>query len=90
MSGSWTWEYYPDQRHVTDGLPSGVVAEVERLVAQLVELADTGVDVTDLGSGPRTGGLRHLDAAGGFFYFLVAPRQRLVIVVRIVPPGDSL
>lgn len=66
------------------------MAEVERLTDQLIELADTGVDVSNLGNGPRPGGLRRLDAAGGWFYFLVAPRDPLIIVVRIVPPFDSL
>ncbi len=67
-----------------------MVAEVERLVGQLVELASTGVDVSDLGNGPRPGGLRRMDAAGGWFYFLVAPRDPLIIIVRIVPPFDAL
>lgn len=31
-----------------------------------------------------------MDAAGGWFYFLVAPRIQLIIVVRIVPPFDAL
>ncbi|WP_319658704.1 hypothetical protein [Streptomyces sp. MI02-7b] len=55
----------------------------------MIELADTGVDVRDFGSGPRPGGLRHMDAAGGWFYFLVAPRARLLVVVRIMPPFDA-
>jgi hypothetical protein len=67
-----------------------VVSEVERLVAQLVELADMGIDITDMGDGPRPGGLRRMDAAGGWFYFLVSPRDRLLVVVRIIPPLESL
>lgn len=67
-----------------------VVAEVERLTGQLVDLASTGVDISDLGNGPRPGGLRRMDAAGGWFYFLVAPREPLIIVVRIIPPFDAL
>jgi hypothetical protein len=90
LNDGWTWEYDPDQQSVTGGLPVGVVTEVERLVAQLAELADTGVDITDLGHGPRTGGLRRMDAAGGWFHFLAAPRHRLIIIVRIVPPLDEL
>ncbi|MGV9505688.1 hypothetical protein [Streptomyces tendae] len=46
---------------------------MERLTGQLVDLASTGVDISDLGNGPRPGGLRRMDAAGGWFYFLVAP-----------------
>ncbi|MFD5816784.1 hypothetical protein [Streptomyces sp. NPDC127038] len=72
------------------GLPAHVVAEVERLAGQLVELASTGIDVSDLGNGPRPGGLRRMDAAGGWFYFLVALRDPLIIVFRIVPPFDAL
>jgi hypothetical protein len=30
------------------------------------------------------------DAAGGWFYFLVAPREPLIIIVRIVPSFDAL
>ncbi|MEV6326478.1 hypothetical protein [Streptomyces sp. NPDC051909] len=90
MSEGWRWEYDPDSAHVAGGIPEAVVAEVERLTAQLVELAEMGVDVGDLGEGPRPGGLRRMDAAGGWFYFLAAPRARLIVVVRIIPPFDSL
>ncbi|MEU2107525.1 hypothetical protein [Streptomyces sp. NPDC019507] len=54
---------------------------------QLIELADTGIDVSDLGNGPRPGGLRRMDAAGGWFYFLVAPRDPLIVIVRINRPS---
>ncbi|MFD0372823.1 hypothetical protein [Streptomyces sp. NPDC127114] len=90
MSEDWRWEYDPDSEHVAGGIPAGVVAEVERLTAQLVELARMGVDVGDQGDGPRPGGLRRMDAAGGWFYFLAAPRARLIVIVRIIPPFDSL
>lgn len=90
MSVDWHWEYDPDHDHVAGGLPAHVVAEVERLADQLVELASTGIDVSDLGNGPRPGGLRRMDAAGGWFHFLVAPRAPLIIIVRIVPPFDAL
>ena len=90
MSGAWRWEYDPDGAHVTGGVPAEIVAEVERLAAQLTELADMGVDIGDMGNGPRTGGLRRMDAAGGWFYFLASPRDHLIIVVRIVPPFDQL
>ncbi|MFD5497725.1 hypothetical protein ACFWH4_33740 [Streptomyces sp. NPDC127091] len=66
------------------------MAEVERLTDQLVDLAGMGIDLSDIGNGPRPGGLRRMDAAGGWFYFLVAPRDPLIIVVRIVPPFDAL
>ncbi|MEV5985353.1 hypothetical protein AB0L85_10060 [Streptomyces sp. NPDC052051] len=36
------------------------------------------------------GGTDRGDAAGGWFSFLVAPRDPLIIVVRIVPPFDTL
>ncbi|MDA5140736.1 hypothetical protein PEM37_04400 [Streptomyces sp. AD681] len=63
---------------------------MERLTGQLVDLASTGVDISDLGNGPRPSGLRRMDAAGGWFYFLVAPREALIIVVRIIPPFNAL
>ncbi|WP_328397521.1 hypothetical protein OHS70_14630 [Streptomyces sp. NBC_00390] len=53
MSDPWRWEYDPDHAHVAGGVPSAVVSEVERLAGQLVELAEMGVDVTELGEGPR-------------------------------------
>ncbi|MDQ0811550.1 hypothetical protein QFZ63_003264 [Streptomyces sp. B3I7] len=90
MSADWRWEYDPDHAHVAGGVPVHVVAEVERLAGQLVELAGTGIDVSDLGNGPRPGGLRRMDAAGGWFSFLVAPRDPLIVIVRIVPPFDAL
>ncbi|MEW1900289.1 hypothetical protein ACFQ9J_31305 [Streptomyces sp. NPDC056529] len=90
MSERWRWEYDPDAAHVAGGVPAPVVAEVERLTSQLVDLAEMGVDVGDLGEGPKPGGLRRMDAAGGWFYFLAAPRARLIVVVRIIPPFDSL
>lgn len=90
MSEPWRWEYDPDHAHVAGGLPGAVVAEVERLTGQLVELAEMGIDVTDMGEGPRPGGLRRMDAAGGWFYFLAAPRAQLIVVVRIIPPFESL
>ncbi|MGY3203892.1 hypothetical protein [Streptomyces sp. TE5632] len=90
MSTGWRWEYAPDHDHVVAGIPVHVVAEVERLTDQLVDLAGMGIDLSDIGNGPRPGGLRRMDAAGGWFYFLVAPRDPLIIVVRIVPPFDAL
>ncbi|MGG7571769.1 hypothetical protein [Streptomyces sirii] len=75
MSADWRWEYDPDHHHVAGGIALHVVAEVERLAGQLVTLARTGVDVSDFGNGPRPGGLRRMDAGGGWFYFLVAPRH---------------
>ncbi|SOE11602.1 hypothetical protein SAMN06272775_2595 [Streptomyces sp. 2323.1] len=90
MSADWRWEYDPDHEHVAGGIPGHVVTEVERLAGQLVDLAKTGIDVSDFGNGPRPGGLRRMDAAGGWFYFLVAPRAPLIIIVRIMPPFDAL
>lgn len=90
MSDAWRWEYDPDQDHVAGGVPHEVVGEVEYLASQLVELADVGVDITETGHGPRPGGLRRMDAAGGWFYYLAVPRDRLLIVVRIIPPFDAL
>ncbi|MEU2391026.1 hypothetical protein [Streptomyces sp. NPDC007369] len=66
------------------------MAEVERLAGQLVELAAMGIDLGELGNGPQPGGLRRMNAADGWFYFLAVPRSRLIVVVRIVPPFDLL
>ncbi|MFF6810102.1 hypothetical protein ACFZAG_09475 [Streptomyces sp. NPDC012403] len=92
MSTDWRWEYGHD--HVAGGIPSHVVTEVERLAGRLagrlVDLAGTGVDVSDIGNGPPPAGLRRMDAAGGWFSCLVAPREPLIAVVRIVPPFEAL
>ncbi|MEU2333816.1 hypothetical protein ABZ608_09420 [Streptomyces sp. NPDC013172] len=56
MSADWRWEYDPDQDHVAGGIPAHVVGEVERLADQLVDLARTGIDVSDLGNGPTVPG----------------------------------
>lgn len=94
MSDAWQWCYDPDEAHVIAGLPDAVVTEVERLAGELAELADLGVDITDLGSGPRpglSGGLRRLNlCSDGWLYFLAAPRQRLILITRIVPPFKDL
>ncbi|KIZ14399.1 hypothetical protein [Streptomyces natalensis] len=90
MSTDWRWEYDPDHAHVAGGIPAHVVTEVERLAGQLIELAGMGVDVSDFGNGPRPGGLRRMDAADGWFSFLVAPRDSLIVIVRIVPPFQDL
>lgn len=91
---SWRWEYDPGAVHVIGGLPDTVVAEVERLAAQLVDLADVGVDVTDLGAGPQSGGpggvRRLLLPIGGWFQFLPVPRLRLIAVVNVTPPFRHL
>ncbi|MEU5646237.1 hypothetical protein [Streptomyces milbemycinicus] len=75
MSTDWRWEYDPDHAHVAGGIPAHVVTEVERLAGQLADLAGMGVDVSGFGNGPRPGGLRRMDAAGGWFFFLVAPQE---------------
>ncbi len=31
-----------------------------------------------------------MDAAGGYFFFLVAPRDHLIVIVRIMPPFQDL
>jgi hypothetical protein len=90
VSVGWRWEYDPDHAHVAGGIPAHVVTEVERLAGQLADLAGMGVDVSGFGNGPRPGGLRRMDAAGGWFFFLVAPQDQLIVVVRIMPPFQHL
>ncbi|TKK90732.1 hypothetical protein FDA94_02890 [Herbidospora galbida] len=83
MSDDWTWEYDPDHEGVAVGLPTTVVAEVERLAGQLAIL---GRDAATAGRGPlHGGGLRTLDLFGGrgFLHFIVADHLRLVLIVRV-------
>lgn len=90
----WRWEYDPDAGHVVAGLPEYLVTEVERLAGEMVALAEVGVDVTELGTGPRRGvpgGVRRIPLlADGWFYALPLPRLRLIAVTRVVPPFTDL
>lgn len=90
----WRWEYEPDAEHVIAGFPQHIVAEVERLAGELVELAKVGVDITDIGEGPRhgqPGGVRRLPLlADGWFYALPLPRLCLVAITRVIPPFTDL
>jgi hypothetical protein len=79
----WTWDYNPSQAYLTEGLPPGVVAEVERIVTELAELGPESVRV---GRPPdREGGLREFDILGGrgFFSFLPIPRHGCVHICQI-------
>ncbi|MER5809435.1 hypothetical protein ABT143_14770 [Streptomyces sp. NPDC002033] len=83
MSG-WTWDYNTDDHtHVTGGLPPGVIAEVERIAAELSVL---GRDAETVGRPTgRPGGLREFDILGGrgFISFLAVPRHECVYVCRV-------
>jgi hypothetical protein len=61
-----------------------------RLAGQLVDLAEVATDVSELGEGPRPGGLPRMNAADGWFYFLASPPDRLIVIVRIIPPFADL
>ncbi|MER7787510.1 hypothetical protein [Streptomyces sp. NPDC097640] len=94
MSTGWRWEYDPDHAHVAGGIPAHVVTEVERLAGQLTDLAGMGVDVSDFGNGPRPGGLRRMDAAGGWTLTRFGAQRvglRTAYVARPVsdPPASS-
>ncbi|MET9434274.1 hypothetical protein [Streptomyces sp. NPDC006551] len=76
----WSWDCNPSQEYITDGLPPGVVAEVERLVT---ELAALGNEAPKVGRPiDREGGLREFDILGGrgFISFLAAPRRECVYI----------
>ncbi|MGV9617591.1 hypothetical protein [Streptomyces tendae] len=90
MTGEWRWEYDPDHDHVVGGIPAHVVAEVERLTGQLVDLASTGVDISDLGNGPRPGGLPTDGCSRRMVLLPGCSTEPLIIVVRSIPPFDAL
>lgn len=90
MSTDWGWAYDPDHAHVAGGIPATISAEVERLAGQLADLASMGIDLSEFGNGPRPGGLRRMEAAGGWFYFLAAAKDRLIVIVRIIPPFEAV
>ncbi|MFZ3558231.1 hypothetical protein [Streptomyces sp. BH055] len=55
----WTWDYNPNAEYVTEGLPPGVVAEVERLATELAALGESAVCVgrpNDKEASARLGG----------------------------------
>ncbi|SDN20479.1 hypothetical protein [Actinacidiphila guanduensis] len=79
----WTWDYNPSAEYLTDGLPPGVIAEVERLAT---ELAALGADSVRVGRPlDREGGLREFDILNGrgFISFLAVPRHECVYVCNI-------
>ncbi|MFI9203592.1 hypothetical protein [Streptomyces sp. NPDC053048] len=92
MSDAWGWEYNPDEEHVAGGIPAAVVAVVERLAGELAELASMGADLDHIGyrQDRQPGGLREMRTAGGFFFFLVSPRDRSIVITRIIPPFKDL
>ncbi|WP_316769481.1 hypothetical protein [Streptomyces sasae] len=83
----WAWDYNPSAEYVTDGLPSGVIAEIERLAT---ELAALGQDSVKVGRPlDREGGLRQFDLFGGrgFMSFLPVPRHECIYVCNITWHG---
>ncbi|RPE43057.1 hypothetical protein EDD90_6228 [Streptomyces sp. Ag109_O5-1] len=81
------WDYNPSAEYVTDGLPPGVVAEIERLAT---ELAALGQDSVKVGRPlDREGGLRQFDLFGGrgFMSFLPVPRHEGIYVCNITWHG---
>ncbi|MFD3931774.1 hypothetical protein [Streptomyces sp. NBC_01356] len=79
----WSWDYNPSAEYITEGLPPGVVAEVERLAT---ELAALGHDAVRIGRPvDREGGLREFDLLGGrgFISFLAVPRHECVYVCNV-------
>lgn len=81
----WRWDYNTDDpAYHTNGLPPGVVAEVERLAT---ELASLGRDAVRAGHPTgQEGGLRSFDILGGrgVVQFLVVPHRECVYVCNIV------
>lgn len=79
----WTWDYNPSAEYLTQGLPSGVVAEVERLATELAALGEGAVRV----GRPidKEGGLREFDilSGRGFISFLAVPRHACVYVCNV-------
>ncbi|MFI0738124.1 hypothetical protein ACH4PU_08490 [Streptomyces sp. NPDC021100] len=63
---------------------------MERLAGRLVDLACTGIDVSDLGDGPVPVASAAWTPLVAGFYFLVAPRDPPIFIVRVVPPFDAL
>ncbi|MFF9481311.1 hypothetical protein [Streptomyces sp. NPDC014733] len=79
----WAWDCNPSAEYVTEGLPPGVVAEVERLTT---ELAALGPEAAKVGRPfDREGGLREFDLmrGRGFLSFLAVPRHRCVYVCNV-------
>lgn len=91
----WRWAYEPDADHVVAGLPEHVIERVERIAGDLVDLAEAGIDVTDIGDGPTPGapgGVREVPLHGtdGYLYMLPLPRLRLIAMTKVIPPFADL
>ncbi len=75
-------------------MPAHVIAAAERIAQDLVELAEVGVDVTDVGHGPDhggAGGVRRIDLpTGGWLPTLPLPRLELIAITHITPPPEHL
>jgi hypothetical protein len=82
---SWTWEYLPDEEHVTGGAPADFLAAVEQKAAELVRAAEALFldGATYEGSGEP---MQYLDVAGGLLVYYVVPRLTLVVVCQVTPP----
>lgn len=78
------WGYAFEPADLCNGLPVGVIAEIERLAA---ELANLGNDANMVGRPEeRSGGLRQFLILGGrgYFYFLVDDHHKDIVIVRVV------
>ncbi|MGW3185555.1 hypothetical protein ACWDD9_40435 [Kitasatospora sp. NPDC001119] len=82
---TWSWEYLPNERHVTAGSPADFLTAVARRADELVRAAEAlYLDGTSYqGSGEP---MRYLDVAGGLLTYYVVPRLELVVVCQLTPP----
>jgi hypothetical protein len=87
----WAWEY---AFHAEDeiGYPKSVRDEVKAVADQIVELANLGVDPSELGDPTPGTARRHTLPSGGWFETQALPRlrPRLLAVVLVVPPPHLL
>ncbi|SIO89391.1 hypothetical protein [Nocardiopsis sp. JB363] len=77
----WTWEFHPPE--LSDGLPIGAIAEIERIATELVFL---GRDAEGVGKPThRVGGLRQLPlgSGSGFIVFMVVDHLEEILILQV-------
>ncbi|GLW04172.1 hypothetical protein [Streptomyces lavendulae] len=87
----WTWDY---AFHTEDELsyPKAVLDEVRAVADRIVELANLGIDPTELGEETAGTARHHHLPCGGWFetQALHRSRPRRLLIVEIVPPLHML
>ncbi|MET8506526.1 hypothetical protein ACF09L_06830 [Streptomyces sp. NPDC014779] len=91
MTDEWTWDY-AFQAEDQASYPEVVRDEVKAMADQIADLANLGIDPSELGEPTPGTARRHTLPCGGWFETQALPRlrPRLIAVVLVVPPPHLL